>query len=97
ENVRTFLASTNVKRPTGQFADDTRTWEISTNDQLLKAEFYKPLIVAYRNGAPVRLSDVADVQDSIENLRAFGMANGQPAVMLIIWRQPGANIIATVD
>ena len=97
EEMRAFLASTNVKRPTGQLADDTRTWEIRTNDQLLKAEFYKPLVVAYRNGAPVRLSDVADVQDGVENLRSFGMANGQPAVTLVIWRQPGANIIATAD
>jgi len=97
EEMRAFLANTNVKRPTGQLADDTRTWEICTNDQLLKAEFYKPLVVAYRNGVPVRLSDVADVQDGVENLRSFGMANGQPAVTLVIWRQPGANIIATAD
>src|SRR5262245_9561041 len=97
EEVRAFLASANVNLPKGQLADDSRTWDISTNDQLLKADFYKPLIVTYRNGAPVRLSDVATVQDSIENLRAFGMANGQPSVLLVIWRQPGANIIETVD
>ncbi len=97
ENVRTFLASANVNRPKGQLADDSRTWDISTNDQLLKADLYKPLIVTYRNGAPVRLSDVANVQDSVENLRAFGMANGKPSVVLVIFRQPGANIIETVD
>src|SRR5215470_3671497 len=97
EEVRTFLASANVNIPKGQLADDSRTWDISTNDQLLKADFYKPLIVTYRNGAPVRLSDVASVQDSIENLRAFGMANGKPSVVLVIFRQPGANIIETVD
>ncbi len=97
EEVRAFLASANVNIPKGQLSDDSRTWDISTNDQLLKAEFYKPLIVTYRNGAPVRLADVASVQDSIENLRAFGMANGKPSVVLVIFRQPGANIIETVD
>jgi len=97
EDIRAFLASANVNRPKGQLADDSRTWDINTNDQLLKAELYKPLVIAYRNGAPVRLADVASVQDSIENLRAFGMANGQSSVMLVIWRQPGANIIETVD
>jgi multidrug efflux pump len=97
EEVRTFLANANVNRPKGQLADDTRTWDLSTSDQLLKAELYKSLILAYRNGAPVRLSDVANVHDSVENLRVFGMANGKPSVVLVILRQPGANIIATVD
>src|SRR5207249_1005379 len=78
-------------------ADDTRTWTIAANDQLLHARFYAPLIVAYRNGAPVRLSDVATVRDSVEDLRTFGMANGKPSVLLVIWREPGANIIQTVD
>ena len=97
ENVRAFLASANVNRPKGQLADETRTWELRTNDQLFTAEAYRPLIVTYRNGAPVRLSDVADVQDSVENLRNFAMANGKPAVVLVISREPGANIIETVD
>src|SRR5881628_533603 len=81
----------------GDIADDTRTWTIAANDQLLHARFYARLIVADRNGAPVRLLDVATVRDSVEDLRAFGMANGKPSVLLVIWRQPGANIIQTVD
>ena len=78
-------------------ADETRTWEIQTNDQLHVAEQYRPLIVAYRAGAPVRLPDVANVQDSVEDLRVAGLVNGRPAVMVIVFRQPGANIIETVD
>src|SRR5437899_1714636 len=81
----------------GDLAADGRTWSIAANDQLLRARFYAPLIVAYRNGAPVRLSDVATVRDSVEDIRTFGMANGKPSVLLVIWRQPGANIIQTVD
>ena len=75
----------------------TSVWEIQTNDQLRKAEQYMPLIVSYKAGAAVRLSSVADVQDSVEDLRAAGLVNGKPAVMVIIFRQPGANIIETVD
>ncbi|HUO78113.1 MAG TPA: multidrug efflux RND transporter permease subunit [Thermodesulfovibrionales bacterium] len=97
DDVRTALNSTNANRPKGQLADGTRTWEITTNDQMYKAEEYKPLIVAYRSGAAVRLSDVADVQDSVEDIRNAGLVNGQPAVPVILFRQPGANIIETVD
>ena len=97
EDVRGVLASTNVNRPKGQLADETRTWEIQTNDQLRTADQYRPLIVAYRAGAAVRLPDVANVQDSVEDLRTAGLVNGKPAVMVIIFRQPGANIIETVD
>ena len=92
-----MLASANANRPKGQIADDDRAWSISTTDQLLKADEYRPLIVAYRNGAPVRLGDVATVTDSVEDIRAAGMSNGKPAIMMIIFRQPGANIIETVD
>jgi hydrophobe/amphiphile efflux-1 (HAE1) family protein len=97
EEVRNVLASTNTNRPKGQLADGARTWEIKTNDQLYKAKEYQPLIIAYRSGAAVRLSDVADVQDSVEDVRNIGLVNGKPAVMVIIFRQPGANIIETVD
>ena len=97
EDVRRMLASTNVNRPKGQVADETRTWEIQTNDQLRRAEEYMPLIVTYRAGAAVRLSDVASVEDSVEDLRSTGLANGKPAVVVILFRQPGANIIETVD
>jgi len=97
EDVRTMLSKTNVRRPKGQLADGTRTWEVMTNDQLYKAEKYSPLIVTYRNGAPVRLSDVASVEDSVEDVRNAGLVNGKPAIPLIIFRSPGANIIETVD
>jgi hydrophobe/amphiphile efflux-1 (HAE1) family protein/NodT family efflux transporter outer membrane factor (OMF) lipoprotein len=97
EDVRGVLASTNVSRPKGQLADEKRTWEIQTNDQLRTAEQYRPLIVTYRAGAAVRLTDVADVQNSVEDLRAEGIVNGKPAVMVIVFRQPDANIIETVD
>ncbi len=97
ENVRGVLASTNVNRPKGQLAFGDKTWEIQTNDQMRTAAEYLPLVIAYRSGAAVRLGDVADVQDSVEDLRAAGFVNGKPAVMVIVFRQPGANIIETVD
>jgi multidrug efflux pump len=95
--VRRALADTNVNRPKGQLTSDDRTWEIRTNDQLHAVEEYLPLIVAYRNGRAVQLSDVATVEQSVENLRTMGVANGTPAVLVIIYRQAGANIIETVD
>ncbi len=97
QDVRSTISTTNVQRPKGQVEDSSRTFEIKTNDQLYKAEEYKPLIIAYRNGAPVRLSDVASVEDSVEDVRNAGLVNGKPAVPLILFRQPGANIIDTVD
>lgn len=97
QDVRNVISSTNVRRPKGQVEDEHRTLELKTNDQLYKAEEYKPLIVTYRHGAAVRLSDVADVQDSVEDVRNAGLVNGKPAVPLILFRQPGANIIETVD
>jgi len=96
DEVRSVLRAANANRPKGQLADATTSWEISTTDQLLKAEQYRPLIVTYRHGAPVRLGDVADIQDGVEDLRSWGLANGKPAVVLIVFRQPGANIIETV-
>ena len=97
DDVSNMLSNTNVRRPKGQLEDGTRTWEIRTNDQLYKAEEYRPLIVTYRSGAAVRLSDVASVEDSVEDVRNAGLVNGKPAVPLILFRQPGANIIETVD
>jgi len=96
-DVRRMLSNTNVNRPKGQLSNETRTWEIRTNDQLHDAEDYLPLIVSYREGRAVRLSDVATVEQSVEDLRTTGLANGTPAVLIIINRQPGANIIETVD
>ena len=97
EDVRAVLASANVNRPKGQIQGPERAWEIRTSDQLRFAEEYRPLLVAWRNGAAVRLSDVAEVRDAVEDLRAVGLANGRPAALIIIFRQPGANIIEAVD
>src|SRR5215210_3407328 len=96
-DVRRMLSATNVNRPKGQLSDGARTWEIRTNDQLHDAEQYLPLIVSYRDGRAVRLSDVATVEHSVEDLRTTGVSNGTPAILIIISRQPGANIIETVD
>ena len=96
-DVRQMLSRTNVNRPKGQLSDGSRTWEIRTNDQLQRVEDYLPLIVSYREGRAVRLADVATVEHSVEDLRTMGVANGTPAVLIIINRQPGANIIETVD
>ena len=97
EDVRGVLASANANVPKGHFSNADRTWEVSANDQLFKASDYAPLLVTYRNGAPVVLSDVADVVDSVEDLRNAGYANGKPSVIVTVNRQPGANIIDTVD
>ena len=97
EDVRAALASANANSPKGSIDNGPQHYQIYTNDQASKAADYLPLIIAYRNGAPVRLSDMADVQDSVENLRNEGVANGQPSVLVILFRQPGANIIDAVD
>ena len=97
EDVRTALAAANANRPKGSVEDGDRHWQIYANDQAKTAAEYLPLIVAYRNGAAVQLSDVADVVDSVQDLRNAGMANGKPSVLVIINRQPNANIIETVD
>ena len=97
EDVRTALAATNANRPKGQVADAGRASELLANDQLFTAAQYAPLIVAYQAGRPVRLTDVADVVDSVEDVRNAGLANKKPAVVVVIFRQPGANIIDTVD
>jgi multidrug efflux pump len=97
EDVRAALASANAHSPKGGIDVGDQRYQIYANDQANKAGDYKPLIVAYRNGAPVRLSDVGEVADGVENLRNSGLANGKPAVLIILYRQPGANIISTVD
>ncbi len=97
EDVRTMLGAQNANIPKGQLANQTTTSDLAANDQLLRAADYAPLIVSYRSGAAVKLSDVATVQDSVEDVRAAGNMNGKPAVLLVIFRQPGANIIDTVD
>jgi multidrug efflux pump len=97
EQVVQALAAANANTPKGHFADTHRMYEIDANDQLFHAVEYKPLLIAYHNGAAVRVSDVGDVVDSVEDLRNAGYANGKPSVLVIIFRQPGANIIDTVD
>ncbi len=97
EGVRNALQSANANSPKGDLEDPSSRWVLSDTDQLLKPEQYAPLIVSYRNGAPVRLSDIAKVTEGIEDLRNSGYANGKPAVVMGIGRQPGANIIETVD
>src|ERR1700726_1803177 len=97
EDVRAALASANAHSPKGGIDVGDQRYQIYANDQANKAGDYKSLIVAYRNGAPVRLTDVGEVADSVENLRNAGLANGKPAVLIILYRQPGANIISTVD
>ncbi len=97
QDVSAMLSRQNSNSPKGQIVDGTSSADVTANDQLLKAVDYMPLVVGYHNGAAVKLSDVANVQDSTENIRAAGFVNGKPSVLIIIFRQPGANIIDTVD
>src|SRR5580704_13434166 len=97
DTVRAALGAANANRPKGSVADAVNAWAIDDNDQIFRARDYRSLIVSYNNGAPVRLGDVADVHDSVEDAHVVGLANGKPGVLIIISRQPGANIIATVD
>ncbi len=97
EDVRAAIASANANSPKGDVTDGNRRYQIYTNDQATKALDYAPLVIAYRNGAAVQLSDVANVSDSVEDVRNLGLSNGQPSVLIILFRQPGANIIDTID
>jgi len=97
QDVAAMLSRQNANSPKGQITSGATTADIVTNDQLLKAVDYMPLVVGYHNGAAVKLSDIANVQDSTENIRAAGFVNGKTSVLIIIFRQPGANIIDTVD
>ena len=97
EDVRTALGRANVNQPKGSFDGIRQAFTISANDQISSAAAYAPVIIAYRNGAAVRLSDIGDVLDGAENTRVAGWYNGKPAVILDVLRQPGANIIQTVD
>jgi multidrug efflux pump len=97
EDIRAALASANANSPKGAIEQGERRYQLYTNDQARKASQYRSLVVAYRNGAAVRLSDVAEVTDSVEDLRNQGLANGNPSVLLTITQEPGANIIDIVD
>jgi multidrug efflux pump len=97
EEVRRAISGANLLRPKGLVEDETRAWQIRASDQLVKAKEYEPLVVTYRNNAPVRLSDIARVYDGVEDRFNSGFFNRKPAVLVIISRQPDANIIKTVD
>ena len=97
EEVRSAIAKANPFLPKGALENGQRRWQIRANDQSKTAADYKPVIVAWRNGAPVRLEDIATVADSVQDLRNIGMTMGKPSVIVILYRQPGANIIATIN
>ncbi len=97
EQVRRTLMSATADTPKGYFSNGARQWQVGANDQIFNAIDYKPLIVAYHNGSAVRISDVGQAVDSVQDIRNAGYFNGVPSVIVLIWRQPGANIIATVD
>ncbi|RRO05227.1 multidrug efflux RND transporter permease subunit MdtC [Pectobacterium aquaticum] len=97
DEVRQAIAQANVRQPLGNVENSQKSWQIQTNDELKTADAYAPLIIHYKNGAAVRLSDVATVEDSVQNARNAGMANAKPAILVMIRRAPDANIITTVD
>jgi len=97
EEVRAALAAENANRPKGALANEGRYWQIEANDQAKTAADFAPLVIAYRNGAAVGLTDVAEVVDSVQDLRNAGSSNGKPSVLVTINRQPNANIIETAD
>jgi len=97
EQVRTAIAAQTANQAKGAFSDRFHNWMITANDQALHAVDYQPILIKYQNGAAVRLSDVATVRDSVQTVRSLGLANGDHAALIIIFRQPGANIIDTVD
>jgi multidrug efflux pump len=97
QNIQSVLSQQNAHEPAGQLTDGDTTADIVTNDQISHADQYRPLIVGYKNGAAIRLADIADISDGAQNIRTAGYLNGTPSITIMIFRQPGANIIATVD
>src|ERR1051326_4362299 len=97
EDVRTALTQNNINAPKGSFDGPRQSYAIGANDQILSAAEYRPVVVAYKNGSPVRLGDIGEVVDNVENVRLGGWVGHQPSVILDIQRQPGANIIETAD
>ncbi|MET0520291.1 MAG: efflux RND transporter permease subunit, partial [Burkholderiaceae bacterium] len=97
DNVRLALTNTNANRPKGALEEGDRYWQLGANDQARTAAEYAPVLLSYRNGAAVRLRDVADVTDSVQDVRNYGAANGKPAILLFLLKEPGANIIETVE
>ena len=97
DSVRTAITSTNANRPLGAVERDDQYWQVATNDQARTAAEYAPLVLRWNNGNAVRLSDVADVTDSVQDVRNYGVMNGKPAVLLQVFKQPDANILQSVD
>jgi multidrug efflux pump len=97
DTVRTALGNANANAPKGAIDGPVNSWTLDDNDQIFTADQYRRLIISYNNGAPVRLGDVGTVTDSVADIRNIGLSGGKPAVLIIVFRQPGANIIATVD
>src|SRR5579864_7085966 len=96
EDTRAALSAANANAPKGAIEDGAERYQIYVNDTATRADQYRSLIIAYRNGAPVRLADVAEVSDGVEDVRNIGMSNNKPAVLVILFRSPGANIVQTV-
>ncbi|TAK96827.1 MAG: multidrug transporter subunit MdtC, partial [Aquabacterium sp.] len=97
DNVRLALTATNANRPKGAVEQDGHYWQVGANDQARTADEYAPVVLGYRNGAAIRLRDVADVSDSVQDVRNYGLAKGKPAILLFILKEPGANVIETVE
>ncbi|MBS0976372.1 efflux RND transporter permease subunit, partial [Serratia rubidaea] len=97
DSVRQAISSANVRKPQGALENPQQRWQLQTNDELKTAADYQPLIVHYNNGSAVRLGDVAEVKDSVQNVRNAGMTNAKPAIIMTVSRAPDANIIATID
>ncbi len=97
DQVRSTIASNNVSRPKGEIEDGDRRWQVKASDQLHHASEYLPMIIGYKNGAAVKLGDVATVEDSVQDILNYGTSNGVPSVSLILFRQPGANILETTE
>jgi multidrug efflux pump len=97
EDVRTALGSVNSNEPKGSVSNGLIRWTLTDNDQLFDADHYRSLIISYQNRAPVRVGDIATVQDSVEDIRTAGLENGKQCIVLQVYRQPGANIVGTVQ
>src|SRR3954447_12165987 len=97
DSVRNALSAANANRAKGSLSDKTSTYSVDATDQLFTADEYRPLVVAYHNGAAVRVGDVAEVIDAVADSRRVGLADGKPGILMVVFRQPGANIIDTVD
>ena len=97
EGIRTAISQVNANTPKGSVSNGAISWVLTANDQLFNADRYRPLVIAYKNGAPVRLGDIATVEDSVEDIHQAGLVSGKPGIIIFIFRQPGANIVGTTD